>query len=944
MERFRNPMRVYAFLEGGIGLFALVFPYLLKGIGLLYVAAVRQLDVPSFVFLSATRFGLPLMLLLVPTVLMGGTLPALCKIVIIHRNRMGSGISILYGLNTLGACVGAAATGFVLVQALGFIKAGLLAVLVNLVVAGTLLVLSRGRAVAHGIEGDGQVDREEQAGCDKPAPRHRSARKDRRPRRRLPFHVVSPSLVLIVMAASGFSALGYEVVWTRALTFFIGSTTYAFSTMLATFLFGLMLGSLVVARVSDRMRNLLLLLGGIEYIIGLTALVSIPVLSRLFYQLFPESVPALLLSAGVKFVYAFAVMILPTFFLGAALPVAAKVYSMIRDLRAGFGPARSVGDVYAANTFGCIAGSLLTGFLFIPHLGIQKSLVLLVVIHFVLGLLLVALSLRRRAPSATDDRQKVGGALPWRLRIRWVVVPVLCLAAALSLLMLPLRERAFSALLRYGIPGESIYYREGLSSIIEVTRRPDRTKDLYIDGGLNASTNALQIRVHALLAELPLLLHESSDNLLLVGLGSGITAGAATLFSDSLLVDCVEISNDVVQAAEIFEDVNQGILTSPQFSLTIEDGRNFLLRTSKTYDVIVTGIIHPKYNAGNAGLYGMDYYDLCRRRLAPGGILCQWAPLNLLSEEEYRMILKTFLRAFPYVSLWFEQAFGRGGSVNTLLIGAPGPVDIDYDRLRERIQRVESISSLSGIETPLDVLQCYIAGEEVLAQYADSGAGEVITDDRPLLEFGSVVNEYPKTLTSLSAIRERVASVLKFPTGDSLERGREAEQSLVVRELDRHFDAVGILIEGDLKYLAGDIVGAARLYEEALTLLPDNRMIRTELSDQKVILGSLRYRRGDSEEAVAELEEAIRLWPENGLAHYTLGCIYQESRRLEEAISSYQRAIAIDSTDYNAYRNLGYLFAQSGDEAGALEMYREALRIQPGDEVINRYIRELKNP
>jgi spermidine synthase len=950
-DRFSNPLRTFALLEGGIAVFAALAPYIIKGVGLLYALGMKRFDLAPSPVLQCTRFAVPFILLLFPTVLMGGTLPVLSRATIVRRDRMGTGIGLLYGLNTLGASLGAVATGFALIYTFGVLGSNLLAVLVNLVIAGVFLLISRGEQMTARGTSEAALQEAKQVKAGVAGRTTDPSGREEHPRTpSVGSQSVHPSVVLGVMAASGFAALGYEVVWTRALAFFIGSTTYAFSTMLATFLFGLVLGSLAVARFSDRIRNLPALLGGTEFAVGLSALASVPVLSTLFYRLFPETGPGWTLPAGLKFGYAFSVMILPTFLLGAVLPIAVKIYGSTRAKASSFRPARSVGDVTAANTFGCIAGALVSGFVLIPGLGIQKSLVALVVIHFAAGLLLLALSpMRTRTAERKQKQRKAKKRKERRVRrsrmpaTRWIIIPSLVALAAISFIILPSRERAFSVLHRYAsIHGESIYYEEGLSSIVEVIQRPSGARDLYIDGELNASTSRTGMRVHRLLAQLPVLLHPDPHDVFHVALGSGMTAGATRPFDNLASVDCAEISSDVVRAATLFDIESHHVLNWQKFNLVIEDGRNYLLRTPETYDVMVTGIIHPKYNAGNAGLYGLDYYELCKSKLKPGGILCQWAPLNALSEEEYRMIIRTFLNAFPHTSLWFVEPFGRVSSINTLLIGSTDPMSINYTILSRRMEKIKDDLAAAGIDDPSDLLQCYVAGRDRLAEHTGQSPSPVITDNRPILEFGPIVNDYPRTLESLLNIREHVTSLIDFSSEDTLMRPDQPERSEIIQDLDNRFDAMGTLIQGDLKLMERDLKGAVALYEEAFTILPDHPPLRRELTELKISLGSFYDEHGDIQRAIAELEGAVRLRPDHGIAQYTLGLFYQKAGMSEKAVQAYQQAVSANPKDFRAMANLGYMYSQEGDREKAIEMYEKALRISPGNEVILQYLAQLK--
>ena len=430
--------------------------------------------------------------------------------------------------------------------------------------------------------------------------------------------------------------------------------------------------------------------------------------------------------------------------MGVTFPLAAKIYLNIKNLGTG------IGRIYAINTLGGIFGSFAAVFLFIPFLGMQTSIIAISIINLSIGVTLI-----HRAPD-TGAGQKYGliaGAL--------IIIAPLCFVA-------PLNGNIYSVTNR-NYPGQSVYYKEGLNNTIEIFERQNKTLDLFIDGELNASTSRTGMLVHKLLAQLPIMLHPNPRSFFQVGLGSGMTSGAALPFKNIETINCAEISKDIVDAALKFSEWNHDILQSPRFHLALEDGRIALLTDTRKYDIMVTGIIHPKYNPGNAGLYSKDYYELCKSRLADDGIMCQWIPLNALRDSEFKMIIATFQRVFPHTTLWFEELFGANGNYNAILIGTNQRLQCNYDRIAALFQNPSIADEFrnEGIENPMALLNRFIAGESDLAKY--SGSQPEISDNRPRLEFGTVeIKDFSGILSDLAKLKSPILPYLES-RNDSLD-------------------------------------------------------------------------------------------------------------------------------------------------------------------------------
>ncbi|HSM51781.1 MAG TPA: fused MFS/spermidine synthase, partial [Thermoanaerobaculia bacterium] len=387
-DRWRRPLAAYALLEALIALFAIASPALLAAIDQGYVAAYRSLAGSPGLFV-AVRVALAAAVLLPPTLLMGGTLPLLLRGATRSDGEVGRRTALFYAINALGAAAGVALAGFVTVRLAGLHATLLLAASLNLLAALGAALLSRPLAPAT------------------PATPGATAPSAPAMRPRWPL--------LALFFTKGMASLGYEVLWTRALVFHLGSSVYAYSLMLCLFLAGLGVGSWMAAPWADRLRSPLAALAAVEAGLALVALAQVPLFGRLSDSLvfWSERIEPRTFGAGAAVqLLSLVPLIAPaTLLMGLSFPLAVRAFH--RELGRLGG---EVGAVYGANTLGSIAGSLGTGFLLIPWLGTQNGLLALGAVNGLLAALLAA--------GRLGD---AGAARRWRALA--AAVPLACLAA-----------------------------------------------------------------------------------------------------------------------------------------------------------------------------------------------------------------------------------------------------------------------------------------------------------------------------------------------------------------------------------------------------------------------------------------------------------------------------------------------------------------------------------
>lgn len=762
-DRLKDPLRAYAVAEVLIAVTGVLTLVEFDWLQSFYIAVHPRLE-NSPALLALMRFTLAFAIMLVPTTLMGATLPILLRSSLLRTSHTSTHLSLLYAVNTFGAIVGCLITPFYLIGGLGIRRSILLAACLNLTAAGLALWLRASeRRADGGDEGEGVIEVSPKDHPLTPSPSSPLQ----------PYSAATRAAVFWAIGVSGLLSLAYEVVWARLLATLFDATVYSFAIMLAVYLLGLAVGSAAVKPLMRRPWRWPAVLAGVELGIGVASLFSIFFLTRygwdapgfLTWMLgwFVDDID-LQYTALVSFVALFPA----TFLMGASFPIAAEVYT------AGLPHVgRRVGSIYAVNVFGSIFGSLLGGFVLLPLLGVERSMKLLVVGNALvaLALLLTMATGRLRSAlgisallglpvlgtfgvAAAGGIQKIDSGVPGSTvailaaaaaligllvtvmvlqrrprELGWTLSSALVLAVLLSL-MPPLYDTLFAS----RFPGQQVLWREeGIENTVTIAQGPDQMV-MYLNGHHQANDSEGMVRYHRLIGHLPALLHPDPRRALVIGLGGGATPGALTQHPE-LTVECVELSPSVVGGARFFADHNDNVLNQPNLVMRVDDGRNHLLLTDQKYDIITADVIMP-HHAGAGNLYSVEYYRLCREALAPGGLMCQWIWKH--SRSQYQMMMRTFLQAFPYVTLWED---------GTLMIGSNQPIQISRSALARKFEHPQTRSSLLEVklQSPEQVLKMYTGSREEIAAYV--GDGPIISDDRPLIEYFRSSEEMQEVVT-----------------------------------------------------------------------------------------------------------------------------------------------------------------------------------------------------
>lgn len=681
VPRQAHPLRVYAWLEIGIAVCGLVVLLAMPAISRFYLALVGH--GMAGVFLRAI---ICIGCLLPPTVLMGATLPAIARWVE-SSPRGVSWLGYFYGGNTVGAVAGCVLAGFYLLRVHDVTIATYAAVGLNIAVA--LLAAALAGTAPHAVAAS-TVERENLA---------RGARGPALPGRFRP--------VLGVLALSGFCALASEVVWARVLSLFLGATVYTFSLILAVFLGGLALGSTAGAALARSAASARANLGACQLLQALTiAWAGYLMVNSLPYWSAGDAV-----SAGPWSKLGFdlircAIALLPAAVLwGASFPLALATL-----VEPGTDPGHAVGRAYAANTLGAIGGALAASLVFIPLLGTRMTQQLLIALTVISGLLVL-----RRAAVPTL------GALG---------------VATCCLLIVPALPWQIVAYGRYvgssDFGARPVYLGEGMNSSVAVSETSDGARYFHVSGKTEASSLLKDMRLQRMLGHLPALLHPQPKSVLIVGCGAGVTAGSFVLHPSIERIVICDIEPLIPRVvATHFRAENYDVLRDPRVEVIHDDARHYIATTRERFDIITSDPIHP-WVKGSAVLYSKEYFELCRQRLKPGGLVTQWVPLYESDRAVVQSELATFFSVFPHGTIWANDDDGYG--YDTVVLGQVEPLRVELDALQQRFERADhegirdSLAELD-LHSPLDLLATYTGRQSELQNWL---AGAEINRDRNL--------------------------------------------------------------------------------------------------------------------------------------------------------------------------------------------------------------------
>ena len=958
----RRALTVYAGLELVVAALALLMPLALVAARPLLGATYA--DGNGGATFAFVRLASSVLLLCVPAACMGATFPIASRWMVRRAASAAEDAGSLYAANTLGAAAGAILAGFALIPALGLRGTTMVGVALNLIAAaGAWMIATRATdevsdapqggsrpfdkptAAASGVEGREPASRNRKAarsfGSQSPDPGSRPG---------------SPWVAAAALGASGFASLTLQVVWTRLLVQILGPTTYAFSTVVAIFIVGIAAGAAIASRLVRRMQNPAI---GLAMSLLVSAGLALAAASAVDWALLtigeivsrPDYLFADVLRREVLLVSA---LLLPmTIAFGAAFPFAIAVAGSRDDEIT-----ENIGVIYAVNTVGAILGSLLAGFVLVPQIGLHTTIRVVAAIGAVTALAILLLSPRGRG--------RVAGF-------------AMTIAVVVAIVMLPQWDRSLlsSGAYKYAsairgsdlasslTAGELLSYREGSTGTVTV-RRLTGTVSLAIDGKVDAS-NSGDMLTQRLLAHVPLLVHPNPTRVAILGLGSGVTLGSA-LTHPVTEATVLEISPEVVEASRFFEEENHRALSNPRTKLIVGDGRTHLMLGRQSYDVIVSEPSNP-WMAGIASLFTREFFEGARDRLAPGGILCQWAHTYDISNRDLRSIVATFLSVFPEGTLWLV------GDADVLLVGSTESLEPRLAGIGDAMKRPGVAADLAsvGVTGPYAVSSMFVAQGSALKAWANGAPLQ--TDDRSALEFSGprsifggarddnaaalrgLMESSPKPAAIAAAVaagtaadlRDRglmllradanepafadLSKALEANAGDtaaldgllraaaSLNRIGEAETFLTRLASDPAHTGAKLALSRVLAS-RGNVDEAARI---PLSLLQGNPGDVAALEQLASILSDI----GDAERLNPVVQRLIKEAPKSTWAHYYAASLFYLQNRPDMALQAARNSVSIDPTNAKAHNLVGAALASLGQADAARTAFETSIKTDP---------------
>ncbi|MFL6246346.1 MAG: fused MFS/spermidine synthase [Thermoanaerobaculia bacterium] len=885
-DAHEHPLRFYGMLEIGIAISAACTPWLIAGVRIAYVASGGSI---------VLRFVLAALVLALPTFLMGGTLSAAARSVAGDSGRRS--VALLYAMNTAGAVSGAVIAGFILLERYGNRRTLFIAAALNLAIGA----IARLSVIPSVVEGPGRpAGAMHEPRATRPPGSSTHARDD-----------ISRNIVCAAAAITGFVFLLMELVWYRMLSPLLGGTTFMFALVLAMALAGIGIGGGLYARWSG---TALATSGGLAIALALEALtLGIPyaIGDRIaLLALALHDVPSFALQMG-GWAIVTAIVVLPAAIVaGVQFPL---LIALLGQGREDVG--RDVGSAYAWNTAGAIAGSLAGGFALIPYLGAtgcwRLCITMLVALaavfawraqrtsHLMYATLaggVAVVALFAAGPTAVWRHSGIGAGR----------APRMITAADSRIWMNSVRRTLLAD-------------AEGRESSIALLRDDDL--GLIVNGKSDGSARR-DAGTQVMAGMIAALLHPQPRTAMIVGLGTGTTAGWLAAVPSMQRVDVVELEPAVVRLAREYARVNHDALDNPKVRVAAGDARETLLVSRARYDIIFSEPSNP-YRAGVASLYTREFYEAARARLERGGIFAQWVQTYSIDADTARTIYATLTSVFPYVQTWTTNP----GDV--VLLASREPITLDANAMRRRLAQEPfrgAVHSAWRVESAEGVLAHFIANEIVAAAFSKD-ARELNTDDRPVIEFG-----FARSLGRDSFGTTDILNAATRARGDRPRFRGAVDWNLVAANRA----SIAYLPSGDARnefariYAASEFGSAAAAWQAApwtpansrqlaavahvLALVGDERaeefarqLAAWEPVEADAIVGMLRYRQGRAAEAAELIERALigyrkDPWPMRGIMESTLTiAAAMPEPRILEALSAPYAAYQLEEVRRIAY-------------------------------------------
>ncbi|HCY19490.1 MAG TPA: hypothetical protein DHU69_07005 [Deltaproteobacteria bacterium] len=890
-DRLVKPMRSYAFLTLIMSFLAFLSPWVISATEPIFRIIYQNYQSYSYQ-VNALMFILCSLVLIFPAALLGATMPILVSSSVGDSKGAGFRAGEFYSIGGFGASLGAILAGFILLPYLGYNTTLDIIVSINILVSIAAYLI--------GIKEGPRILEKPKDMPDKPNNRHRK-------------------IIIAILFFSAFCGVVYQVAMTRILILIFDTTIYSVTVILASYIFAIASGCMISLPLKNILRDRFLLLSIAQILFSVSLLIvaafvgELPAYIEKFSLLSPNSFIKYRL---VQFVLVLMMFLLSASYIGFIFTLGGRVF-MKNPGAAGY----DINRVYIVNVAGVVIGLLTVVFVFIPKFGIMNTILMIAAISMLIGVVIIFYT-----RLSVLKRLAVSSAVIIILPPLFLIIPSWDNNLMVNSLILRKNNvygNEADFLGSKASPKEymaTIYYKEGAVSTVSVTKRDDGVLSLKIDGSEVATTGASLI-TQELLAHIALMLHKDPKDILLIGLGSGASLEAVVSHSVER-IDCVEVSKEVIEATQFFRDVNKEAILDWRVKLLPVDGRAHIELSGLKYDVIIATPAEP-WIYGTSGFFTREYFNSARMGLRDDGLMVQWVNGNRLSEKDFRTIVRTFLEAFPYASLWEVDRVGG----DYLLLGSTKKLSFDYQKMKERLNIELVMHGLEkvGVTSLATIFKYFTMDDDNMREYSWDAA--INSDDNSYLEFSSAreilkkirpikhkINDYRSPpLPLLSNInRDEIENINKVYMAGSYKRNAEE------------------IIE-----TGGDIDKAIKELERAMTLVPDNR--DTAWSISKIYLTIARiYAERSLDEAIKLYKKALELYPAYSETWYFIGSAYYSKGMYNEAVRSLKEAASLSPMSPHIHKALSFAYKKSGEEGLAAKEYEAAIKLMRSVENISQ--------
>ncbi len=912
-DKVSNQLKLYGLLEVGIGIYCLAYPFIIEIVGNLFIHTATSFgDGANKGGILTLKFLLSFITLILPTFLMGGTLPILTKFFTRRINDSGKDVAVLYYINSFGAVIGTGLAGFFLIRKYGVESTVWIAALVNIVIGLAAIVVSKSfRNII-------------------PEKTSTANKEDTNPQI---YSTTAIRIAIYTALASGFIAMLYELAWIRLLSNILGSTTYSFTVMLIAFISGIAIGSLIVSFMIKKIKNLVAFLALCQFGTAFSMILMLPLYERLPYFLTrlsaqipnrPENFSTFL---TYEFLFCFLIMLVPTIFSGMSLPVASRIAN--NDMKV---LGKSIGGIFSINTIGSVAGTLITSLVLIPLLGIKSTLEIGVLLNGVLGLIILM-------------KARVSSQLKMGFAITFVLFAVGYKVFIPNWNQNFLISGVFRTLYTQGVPSYSelkkqqnegqkiLWHKEGINANVAIRESKfgdTIQKTLVINGKADASSVA-DLNTQILLGQIPLMLVPNSGDALVIGLGSGITCGSVLRHPVKSL-DVVEIASEVVECNHFFARENNNFMADPRVKIYIDDAITQLKTSSKKYDYIISEPSNP-WIAGISNLYSVEFFNICKARLNPNGVLTQWFHTYDVNNDIFRLVLSTISSVFPHVSIW------KASDADIIILASSNPLSIDFDAMELKINQPKIAQDLSRIkifDVPTFLSTQVISARNNPYAYTKS---EVNNADKSPLEF----------LAPIALFTHQSVTVL-----DSLdERFSFQDKNLWFSEYGKQRTLTFENYLNIARYRSGSHIGdfaiAYTALRKGLTMNPENQealsMLAKISQDLRLPDAGLRESQLDELRMMNELNpndnSALFAYLNGLIEYYRIDNSIVNPQQMNDAVELVKRSIEISQGQEEQFQYiLAMILTGAGRSAEAAEAFKSLMQFQqpngPGSSYISK--------